>query len=696
MKYFLKNNKLLVSGIAFLLLSVILYLGYGYHHVIAGLWLFSLVLVAVYFFNNDSQRRSRTLFTRQDFVIALLLTGVAAIAYFSVGSDYPKAFLIDEIDTAIQSLLFSRSGFDLFQPSKFFFLPAPVFAAAGYVSELLFGFVDIVSTRLVHTALTVASIFLSYFLFRRVFSEKILAASATVVLAGSHSLFAVGHLNLLTNSAMLVQVAALLFLLIGLRERSLFYTFVGGAIAGLGWVVYSPAKIVILTWLVSLIAIALLQKINFSPKRIILVTLVGFLMAICPFVVSGLNTPRTGIARPGSYMTRQILFFPGGREVQKEITGSESEWSGIKLNIVNGLTAFNSKGKRFDGSPFAVAHWDMYVKFVDSLTGVLLWVGVFFMFLTLRRREPEEVVLLLHFLLLFLTFSFFVTGAPNIPRLIITLPFVAFLSVFGVYSAVSGMASRLPKIRKFRYKALMGKLCVGVVVAVILLLNIQIGSGYITKRSHGGEDPMFDATHFIYRQMRQVPQTLFSTDKKSGPYTASWGADDWQRAWFNLLAISRQPFVMRDMSVAEYLQYRRDRYGGEGTFGFEYQRYAGMQREPVSNTLYHIVAKAHEGPHYFYLVNRRGYHGEHPREFASVYDWEVWRNLFTIFRQSFEIVTADMLLADDFHRLPATLFITPDDWRYLSDRLSSEYRVVEHRHLSSRRGLLIVVLEKGR
>ena len=77
---------------------------------------------------------------------------------------------------------------------------------------------------------------------------------------------------------------------------------------------------------------------------------------------------------------------------------------------------------------------------MDPLTGILLWIGVAVLGIRVIRRRADEGVLLAlsGFLVLWLSFAFIINKAPNYTRLLITLPFVAYL----VTEAVRWLAGR--------------------------------------------------------------------------------------------------------------------------------------------------------------------------------------------------------------------------------------------------------------
>ena len=164
-----------IGGAVLLFISGLLYWWHGYHSAILVLWLLAIVSVGVYFFRKERGERKKdesSCFDRYDIVIAVLLTVVVGVLYFSVGPEYPKFLKYDDIEGTVKSVIFSRDGFDIFKPSDYSFLPAPVYSISGHFISL-FGAIDVFFVRLFHILLTVLVVSLSYFLFRKVFFRQV-------------------------------------------------------------------------------------------------------------------------------------------------------------------------------------------------------------------------------------------------------------------------------------------------------------------------------------------------------------------------------------------------------------------------------------------------------------------------------------------------------------------------------------------
>jgi hypothetical protein len=113
------------------------------------------------------------------------------------------------------------------------------------------------------------------------------------------------------------------------------------------------------------------------------------------------------------------------------------------------------------------------------LTGILLWAGVVWTLSKLRERREEDFLVITGFALLWLTFSFITVKAPNYTRMLLTLPFVAYLAIRGV-ELVAGQLNRLiarrskPAAGLFTTPRLSNLLVIGIV-----LWNLGVYADYV-------------------------------------------------------------------------------------------------------------------------------------------------------------------------------------------------------------------------
>jgi hypothetical protein len=180
-------------------------------------------------------------------------------------------------------------------------------------------------------------------------------------------------------------------------------------------------------------------------------------------------------------------------------------------NVKFGLGTFNDN---------VVDHGWIYPNyghgFVDPLTGILLWfgVGVVGIALLRRRREDEGALLMLGgFLILWLSFAFVVNKAPNYTRLLVTLPFVAFL----VTEAVRWLAGRWRSLPRAPALIVAGFL------SAIVVWNLGIAWDYIQDGRRDGE-PIGSTGRYVESHKDAPGQIFYVATSPAQPYYV-WGDD---------------------------------------------------------------------------------------------------------------------------------------------------------------------------
>jgi hypothetical protein len=152
--------------------------------------------------------------------------------------------------------------------------------------------------------------------------------------------------------------------------------------------------------------------------------------------------------------------------------------------------------------------------FVDPLTGVLLWVGVGVVGVALirRRREDEGALLMLGgFLALWLSFAFVVNKAPNYTRLLVILPFVAFL----VTEAVRWLADRWRSLPRAPAVIVAGFL------SVIVVWNLAIAWDYVQDGRRDG-DPIGTTGRYVESRQDEPGLIFYMATSTQQPYYV-WG-----------------------------------------------------------------------------------------------------------------------------------------------------------------------------
>jgi 4-amino-4-deoxy-L-arabinose transferase-like glycosyltransferase len=417
----------------------------------------------------------------------------------------------DEIATMEVSQQYANAvNVDPFGVSTYLTRPAGLFVVWGKLGELLGG-IDLSHMRLLHALVGLLTVAVCYALFRLML-PRWWAAFATVLVAASHSMFMISRLAMRENTALLAIVLSFTLLLWGLRERHELATFLGGLVAGFGFYVYFPARVALPIWIVFLLGLGLLYKQRF-PRRTLLslgaIAVAGVVLTATPIVYAESQIPSIPGPSDAEPQRQTLMIYADARELQRQWVFAPTVWEGYKTNVRYGLGTFNNK---------VVDHGWIYINpghgFVDPLTGILLWVGVGVVGVALirRRREDEGALLMLGgFLLLWLSFAFVVNKSPNYTRLLVTLPFVAFL----VTEAVRWLVGRWRSIPRAPAVLIAGAL------GVIVVWNIAVAWDYIDTGRRVG-DPIGSTGRSIEARKDLPGQRFYVVSSPGAPYY-DWG-----------------------------------------------------------------------------------------------------------------------------------------------------------------------------
>jgi hypothetical protein len=469
----------LLLGVGLGIAAIATYAGAGYSHLVLLLWLGGLITLALHF---GTRSTALPRIARPDFLVAGGLTA-AFIPLYAIGLySWPVQVNSDEVSIMTFAERHAHEeGIDLLGLSVYLGHPKLLFVFIGKLGGLLGG-VDLGHMRLVHGIFGLLAVAVSYALFRQLLSRG-WAAFAVSVLGLNHALFMLSRMAMRENTVVLVAVTALALLLWGLRHDNRLFTFLGGVAAGLGCYVYFPARTVFLLWLLFLAGLALWYRRSIPIRRVATlgaIAATGAVLTAGPVIVAGLQAP----PEINEQQRLALLVFPESRELQKAWVFADSQIEGIRKNISYGLTAFNSG--RSDNS------WNypnLGHGFVDPLTGILLWIGVGVLFVRLLRRREELWALLPlgSFLALWLGLALFVNQAPNYPRMLITLPFVAYLVTVAVRAIVQILRERLAERNPAWGARAAGGLATVTVVAVAVW-NLAIAWDFVSLGQRTGDD----------------------------------------------------------------------------------------------------------------------------------------------------------------------------------------------------------------
>jgi hypothetical protein len=512
----------LAAGVALGALSLVVYQLAGYSGWMLLVWLAGLFAFGLYYWRESS---SLPRISRSDLLAGVALFVLFAPLYLAHLYEWPVQVISDEPTIMDVSEQYSRAdGVDPFGVSTYQTRPALLFLAWGHLGQWLGG-IDLLHMRLLHALVGLIAIAASYFLFRQLLPRG-WAMFASSLFGLNHAYLLISRLAMRENTAVLAEVVALALLLWGLRRGHLFATFLGGIAAGLGFYVYHPGRAAFVLWVVFLGLLALFYRHQFPLRRIATfgaVSLVGFVMMAGPLLLAELKAPR--ISREVDPLA-QLLITREGRELQRDWVFEDSILDGYLKNVEFGLTTFNRK---------VVDNGVIYVNpghgFVDPLTGILVWVGVgaLGVWLIRRRRgaEPWPLLMLSSFIVLWLGFAFLINQAPKYPRLLIVLPFVAYLVSEGV-RLLARQADRLLSRFGHQLGSWPSVAIASAILVVIGAWNLTIAWDYIDRGRTEGE-PIGSTARYI---ADRPDQEFYIVGDQGGPYPYfSWGEARWWQGW---------------------------------------------------------------------------------------------------------------------------------------------------------------------
>ncbi len=136
-----------------------------------------------------------------------------------------------------------------------------------------------------------------------------------------------------------------------------------------------------------------------------------------------------------------------------------------------------------------------------------------------RREEPWSLLMLSSFIVLWLGFAFLVNQAPKYPRLLIILPFVAYLVTEAV-RFVARQAERLLARFGRRLDPAPTVAIASAVLVAIAALNLAIAWDYVDRGRTQGEPIGSTARYIADRPSEQ----FYLVGDENGPYPYfSWG-----------------------------------------------------------------------------------------------------------------------------------------------------------------------------
>jgi hypothetical protein len=536
----------LVAGLALGLASLVIYQTKGYHWTpfdngnsdfqpMLLIWLAGVLTLAVHFWSTS--RALPRIGTADLFAAGGLMLFFSPL-YLAFLYRWPVQVGSDEaVIMGIAQRYASRPSVDLFGVSDHLGRPALLFVPWGKLGERIGG-IDFFHMRLLHALFGLIVIAISYALFRQLLPLR-WAVFASCMLGLSHAFLMISRLAMRENTSVLMEVLALALLLRGLRHDHAFATYCGGFVAGLGFYVYQPSRSTFPIWVLFLIGLAILYRQRFPLRKLLRlgsIAAVGFVLMAGPIISAESKIP------VGEVNSQQetLMIYHKARELQKAWVFATTEASGFRKNISYGLTTFNNH---------VVDHGWIYINcgttpdtclqtgghgFVDPLTGILLWIGVAVVGIGLfrrRRDEPWPLLMRGSFLALWLSFAFLINKSPNYTRLLVTLPFVAYLVTEAVRNLGRLLERGLARWSPAYSKRGMAALAAGTLAAVAFG-NVIMAWHYVDRGRTVG-----DAIGSTGRYIHSHPDTKFYLAADEGSYKYfDWGNSEsnWggRMSWF--------------------------------------------------------------------------------------------------------------------------------------------------------------------
>jgi hypothetical protein len=518
-------------------------IAYGYKGDNPGMllfWVAALVTLGVAFWGRSAALPRIAVY---DLVAPALLVLAFAPLYLLALYRWPVQVSSDEVAVMWASRTYADGtpNVDLLGPSDYLGRPTLLFVVWGNLGQL-FGGIDLFHMRLLHALVGLLVIAASYALFRQLLPRR-WALFAAFVLGASHAFLMISRLAMRENTAVLVEVVALALLLWGLRHDHDLATFAGGIVAGLGFYVYNPGRAVFPLWVLFLIGLALFFRSRFSPRMLLrpaAVAATGFVLVAGPILIAEQQAPPEQ-AGGDAAQSAQLLVTSKGREVQRKWVFADTWQEGMRKNISYGLTTFNND---------VVDHSWIYENhghgFVDPLTGILLWIGagVVAVALVRRRAGPGALLALGGFIGLWLSFAFLINKAPNYTRLLITLPFVAYLVVV----AVRAIGERAQK--RWGFQRAVAVIAVGA-VALIGAWNVAIAWDFVQKGRDNGDD--IGSTGRFVTSVRDRPgQSFYLAANETIPYYKWGGVSIWMERMRVFARPNQQISVVEPLTMRDF------------------------------------------------------------------------------------------------------------------------------------------------
>jgi hypothetical protein len=537
---------LLVVGSLLGIITNLAYFLSGYQPYQGWLWLAAIVVLALHFGRHEAGRILPDGGWNKDLVLGSGLILLSAPFYLLNLYNVPFQINSDEIVVMDLIIKNSQPPINVFGVGGHFDTYALVFTVFGWVTQAL-GEIDFLHVRLTHALLGLLTIAASYAFFRLFFFRPY-AFGAAMLLGFNHALLAISRMAMRENSALLIELLALTLLYVGFRRTSSFYSFLGGAFAGLAFYVYAPARVVLIVWPVFLALVVLVQgRVHLSTRwrQCGAAPLLGFTLVMVPWFITAYQAP------PGTfaYGRQQFVIYPEGAQLQRQWNGAATTTEALLLNARNGLTMFNRP---------LHDHGYIYPNrghgFVDPLTGMLLWIGalnvVWHIFT--QPKRTDNLLVAGGFFGVWLFMALITTKNPNYTRLLVLLPFIAWFTLTGLHAVVSGFMYYVGRFFELPAKRAV-TLVVSMGVVGMSFWNLTILSDFVAEGLTQGND-LGGTARYVMARSEEPAHAFYLAADTAQPYF-SWNEPAWQH-WVAAFAQQNQSVsvISPDTLAQQHLQ----------------------------------------------------------------------------------------------------------------------------------------------
>lgn len=498
------------------IISVIAYLEVGYSTFVLIMWLLSIIVISISFFEFKIFTRYQKASVSIDLQNLLLLFILFFSIYFLFLYNIPHQINTDEsVIMSYQKVLTSNENIDIFAISSYFDFPAFIFIVTGHLANLLGG-VGLLNSRIIHAASGMLIILFGYLFFRSLKNSKESLFMA-VLLGFSHSLIGLSRMAMRDNTSLLFSLIALNFLVRGQKSNNNLFLFLGGIICGISFYSYLPGAVTIFIWS-AVMFVWYLTKIEnkrlFYLAKNFSVVIVGVFMALSPLLVAMHKKENYG----EQHYKKQILIFEEGLQLQKEWFGLDSYSDAYVHNIKNYFSTFV-----LPVSDKAYIYSNDNVGFTDPITGIMLIIGSIYL-LFFKKQTRNSTLIITSFIFLSLVFAFFINKAPNFTRMLVLLPYIVYIS----YEGIKLIAKFFEKIFKKKFLSTL------IIIFIIIFISLLNGYYYVAYVKHGIDygETHGDTIRYVLEKKDKLNYSFFVMADKDNMYYP-WGESDAWYFWVN-------------------------------------------------------------------------------------------------------------------------------------------------------------------